>query len=126
LIFRIGETSPCGQLSDPRMAHPHGIVFDQSGRLLIVADAGGSGLYVFYAPKAIWNVAETAAASRTEGVAEAVFDRVQSETPEFVRALEGGTKGVDLSRDGRVVVTTCRGQTLRFFALHVGGRSTAC
>jgi hypothetical protein len=121
LIFRLGEASSCGQLSDPRMLHPHGVAFDQSGTLLIAADSGGRGLFVFHAPDGAWNVAQTTATSHTEGVAEAVFDRVQSETPESVRALEGGIKGVDLSKDGRVLVTTCRGQTLRFFALHAGG-----
>ena len=118
LVFRLGEAAPLGQLTDPRMMHPHGIVFDPSGTLLIAADAGGCGLYVFHAPTGAWNATQTTAASCVEGVAKDVFDRVQSETAEMVRALEGGTKGVDLSRDGRVLVTTCRGQTLKFFALH--------
>lgn len=120
LIFRPGETSPCGQLSDPGLRHPHGLAMVRNGKLLIVADAGGRGLYVFYAPDGTWDVVQTAAASQTEGVAEAVFDRVRSETPEIVRALEGGTKGVDVSKDDRVVVSTCRGQTLRFYAIHAG------
>lgn len=118
LIFRIGETSPCAQRSDPRLLYPHGVAFDPSGTLLIAADAGGRGLYVFHAPDGAWNLNQAAAISCTEGVAEAVFDRVQSETAEPARALEGGTKGTDVSRDGRILVTTCRGQTLRFFALH--------
>jgi len=121
LIFRLGEASPSGELSDPRMAHPHGTAFDPTGRLLIAADAGGRGLYVFHAPDGNWNVVQTEAASQALGVAEAVFARVQSETPEFYRALEGGTKGIDLSKDGRVLVTTCRGQTLSFFALNAAG-----
>jgi len=118
LIFRAGEAQPCGQLSDPRMRYPHGVAFDQSGMALISTDAGGRGLYVFHAPGGAWNLTRAAAASCAEGVAETVFDRVQSETAESFRALEGGTKGIDLSRDGRVLATTCRGQTLRFFALH--------
>ena len=34
---------------------------------------------------------------------------------ERFRKLEGGIKGVDVDRTGRVVATTCRHQTLRFF-----------
>ncbi len=118
LLFRHGETSPCGELSDPRMKYPHGVAFDQTSALLIVADAGGRGLYVFSASSGSWNTKQTAATSCTEAVHQAVFDRVQQETAEMARALEGGTKGVDLSRDGRLLVTTCRGQTIRFFELH--------
>jgi len=121
LTFRIGEASSCGQLTDQRMAHPHGVAFDPSGTLLIAADAGGRSLFIFHAPRGEWNQQQAAAISETEGVDESVFDRVQAETAELVRALEGGTKGVDLSKDGRVLVTTCRGQTLRFFELHAAG-----
>ncbi|MBC7767904.1 MAG: hypothetical protein H7124_03885 [Phycisphaerales bacterium] len=121
LLYRLGEASPCGELTDPRMQHPHGVAFDQTGTLLIVADAGGRGLYVFRAEESGWTSKQAVATSCTEAVHETVFDRVQEETAEMVRSLEGGTKGVDLSRDGRVLVTTCRGQTVRFFELHAAG-----
>lgn len=118
LIYRPGDTSPCGELTDPSLHHPHGIGMSQDGKLLFVADAGGRGLHVFHSPDGAWDVVQTAVAVTVDGVREDVFNRVQSETPEIFRNLEGGTKGVDVSKDDRVVVTTCRGQTLRFFEVH--------
>jgi len=120
LMYRIGNNVPCGQLSDPSLHHPHGLAMSRDGTCLIAADAGGRGLPVFHSPSGAWDVAQTKAATTVEGVDHDVFERVQSETPEIVRALEGGTKGVDVSRDGSVMVTTCRGQLLRFFTIHAG------
>ena len=119
LVFRLGQTKPVAQLTDKEMLHPHGVAFDPTGNVLISTDAGGCRLHVFHAPDGSWDKDQSAAISYVEGVAARVFERVQAETPEAVRALEGGTKGIDLSRDGNTVLTTCRGQTLRAFALHV-------
>lgn len=118
LIFRLGEIFPCAELSDPRLVHPHGVAFDRTGSILLSADAGSRNLFIFHAPDIDWAVDQRKAVACIDGLEKSVFDRVQSETPEPFRALEGGTKGIDITRDGRVVVTTCRGQTLRFFALH--------
>jgi WD40 repeat protein len=120
LIFRLGESAPVAQLTDPALSHPHGLAFDPSGTVLVSADAGGRGLHLFSAPDGNWAVDRTSSHATTEGVAAPVFARVQSETPEAVRSLEGGTKGVDFSRDGLCVMTTCRGQTLRAFRFHAG------
>ncbi len=63
LIFRPGESSPCGQLSDPSLRHPHGAAMNRNGTLLIVADAGGRGLPVFHAPDGAWGVVQASAAT---------------------------------------------------------------
>lgn len=120
LIFRLGEALPVGELKDPRLSHPHGVLFDPTGSVLICADAGSRGIFAFHASKGAWAGRRKEAIAYIDGVEKGVFERVQAETPEAVRSLEGGTKGIDVSRDGRVVVTTCRGQTLRFFTLHAG------
>jgi hypothetical protein len=119
LIFRLGEKSPCGALTDPRLKHPHGIAINPSGTVIVAADAGGRGIFAFHARDGLWNVHQTEA-FMIDGVTEAVYARVQSEVAEQARDVEGGAKGIDISKDGRVVVSTCRGQTLRFFELHAG------
>lgn len=119
LIFRLGQPEPVGELTDRDMLHPHGTTFDPTGTVLISADAGGPLLHVFHAPDGDWSTPRRSVASNVEGVAGETFRRVQSETARAVRALEGGTKGIDMARDGRTVLATCRGQTLSAFALHV-------
>ena len=53
------------------------------------------------------------------------FEKTLRETPEVYWPLEGGIKGIDLHRDGQLLVTTCRNQTLRFFELTSDERSMA-
>lgn len=113
-----GEAAAVGQLEDPALKFPHGVVFDRSGTILLSTDAGGRDVHLFHAPGGDWRGGKSAGVSRVDGVAEAAFVRVQAETPDAVRHLEGGPKGIDVSRDGRVVVTTCRGATLRAYTLH--------
>jgi len=117
LVFRLGDSFPCGEISDPCLIHPHGVVFDCSGSLLICADAGSRNLFLFHSPSGDWSSKISKAATCVEALEIGIFDRVRQETPKRFRNLEGGYKGVDIIYNGKVIVTTCRGQTVQFFAI---------
>lgn len=119
VLYRFGDPRPVAALTHPELRTPHGLAFDPTGRTLVVADAGSTELFCFSEPDEGWGRAEVAPAHTLEGVQQQVFERVQADTPAPVRAVEGGTKGVDISADGRIAVTTCRGQVVRFFAIEL-------
>lgn len=119
-LLRYGEPTPCATLQDPALKYPHGLCFDREGGAIFVADAGSPHLFVFREVAGSWASDQTAAAHMIDGVPRALFERVQAETPEQVRALEGGAKGIDLSPDGRFAAITCRGRSLAFFEYDAG------
>jgi hypothetical protein len=118
LIYPADGADPISELTHPALCVPHGLVFDAQGSALLVADAGSPDLFVFTAVESDW--ATHAVRHIPNVVPHAIFDRVQAATPESVRALEGGAKGIDLAPDGRTVALTCRGQTLAFFVYDHG------
>ncbi len=101
------ETEPAGVLRDAN--YPHGLRFTADARHILVADAASPNVYV-YERGASW------AGPRDPVRAVTVLD---SET--FLRGSnspeEGGPKGLDIDRSGRVVAVTCEERQLAFFTL---------
>ncbi len=110
-----------GSLRDADLRYPHGLCFDPSGRVLYVADAGERHLHSFVSRSGAWDHSSPSSTFKLHAVDVEAFRKTKDAAgEERFRKLEGGIKGVDVDRTGRVVVTTCRHQTLRFFE-----RSTA-
>ena len=100
-------TVPAGVLTD--VGFPHGLRFTPDDRHLLVADAGAPLVHVCERG-AGW------AGSRGPTSSAAVLD---DETFKRGRANpeEGGPKGIDIDRTGKVMAATCEEQTLAFFSL---------
>jgi hypothetical protein len=100
-------TEPAGILSD--VDYPHGLRFTPDDRHLLVADAGAPLIHV-YERGSGW------AGERGPIRSVTVLD---DET--FIRGRanpqEGGPKGLDIDRSGKVVAMTCEEQPLAFFSL---------
>jgi WD40 repeat protein len=114
LVYRRKSKTQSCVLSDPDLRFPHGLCFDPTGRLLYVADAGQRNIHVFAAMEG-WDKPMDGSAGKRPAVKLAAFSKTKEATPEGVRDLEGGVKGIDVDPSGHVIATTCRHQTLRFF-----------
>ena len=100
-------------LTDVDMHYAHGLRFDRDATRLYIADAGGQFIHIFTSANG-WKDDVTASAIKTRGVNEDIFAKSQAVVPPQFRMLEGGTKGLDIAPDGKVIVVTCRNQVLRF------------
>jgi hypothetical protein len=100
-------TKPAGALSD--VEYPHGLRFTPDDKYLLVADAGAPEIVVYERGDG-W------AGTREPRRVVTVLD---DET--FLRGRsnpqEGGPKGLDIDRSGKVVAMTCEEQPLAFFSL---------
>jgi len=114
LIFHGANHSPLCELSDAELSHPHGICFDPTGRALYVADAGERQLHVFVSADD-WSTTMTRSTFKLPAVDADAFLKTKDSVAEEHRSLEGGIKGLDVDSSGRIVVTTCQNQMLRFF-----------
>jgi len=110
---RADKTQPC-VLRDVDLSYPHGLCFDPTGRVLYVADAGERYVHVFVSASG-WDKSTDRSTFKILAVDADAFDRTRKSKPGPNSALEGGIKGIDVDPSGRIVATTCRHQTLRFF-----------
>jgi hypothetical protein len=88
--------------------YPHGLTFTQDEKHILVADAGAPNVVLFSSPDGDWN-GERQPSDVIRIMDQAMFRRGHR------NPTEGGPKGIDLSRDNRIMVTTCREQPLAFF-----------
>jgi len=100
-------TEPAGTLTD--VEYPHGLRFTPDDRHLLVADAGAPLIHV-YERGAGWTGTREPIRS-VEVLDEETFIRGRS------NPQEGGPKGLDIDRSGKIVAATCEEQPLAFFAL---------
>lgn len=115
-LLCLDDRARTGSVRDAGLRYPHGLCFDPSGRTLYVADAGERDLHSFVSRTGEWDHAAPRSAFTLPAVEMEAFRKTKDSVgDERLRRLEGGIKGVDVDRTGRVVVTTCRHQTLRFF-----------
>src|SRR5262249_55056192 len=115
-VMRLDDGTRAGTLRDAALRYPHGLCFDADGRRLYVADAGERDLHAFDRPDGAWDRSSAASTFAVPAVDPEALRRTKDAAGEGrYRRLEGGVKGIDVDRTGRVVVTTCRHQTLRFF-----------
>lgn len=89
---------------------PHGLRFTPDGRSLLVADAGTPFVHVFTSGNGEWS------GTLHPSTSIPVLDDDTFKRGE-VGPAEGGPKGIDVSRDGRLLVASCSEQPLAFFAL---------
>jgi hypothetical protein len=115
-IMCLADGTRSATLRDVDLRYPHGLCFDPSGRTLYVADAGERDLHSFVSRNGAWDRSSPSSAFKLPAVEVEAFRKTKDASgEERFRKLEGGIKGVDVDRTGRVLVTTCRNQTLRFF-----------
>jgi hypothetical protein len=100
-------TEPAGILSD--VDYPHGLRFTPDDRHLLVADAGAPQIHVYER------------GSGWAGAREPIRSVTVLDDETFIRGRanpqEGGPKGLDIDRSGKVVAMTCEEQPLAFFSL---------
>jgi DNA-binding beta-propeller fold protein YncE len=99
--------------------YPHGVCFSPDGRHLFVAGTGGPHVHVFAQDAQMWRGVQYPVVS-VRVMEEDVF----RQHPRFDQG-DGGAKGIDLDRDGRVLAVTSVYQPLAFFdAAAILARST--
>ena len=92
------------------ICYPHGLRFTADGRFLAVADAGAPNVHVFASPDGDWSGEHTPAATHCL-MDEACFRRGRR------NPQEGGPKGLDIDRRGRLLAVTSEFQPLAVFDL---------
>ncbi len=100
-------TRPAGVLRNAN--YPHGLRFTPNGRHVLVADAGSPHVFV-YESEGDWR------GTREPARAVAVLD-AETFTRGHSNPAEGGPKGLDIDRGGRVVAVTCQELPLALFPL---------
>lgn len=115
-VLCLDDPTRSGRLRDADLRYPHGLCFDRAGRTLYVADAGEPLLHSFASRDGEWGHSSATSTCKRPAVEMEAFRKTKEAAgAEMFRKLEGGLKGIDVDRAGRLVVTTCRHQTLRFF-----------
>jgi hypothetical protein len=89
--------------------YPHGIRFSPDGRHLFVAGTGSPHVYVFAQDGQVWRGVQYPAVS-----VRIMQEEVFRQHPRFDQG-DGGSKGIDLDRDGHVLAVTSAYQPLAFF-----------
>jgi len=90
--------------------YPHGIRFSHDARQILVADAGAPYVHLYREGPLGWHGVHMPCRSLAVVSAE-IFQREQR------NPQEGGPKGIDLDRTGRILAVTCSGMPLVFFDL---------
>jgi hypothetical protein len=114
-IFLYKNEETLGPKTDPQgvlrgVLYPHGLRFSPNGRFVFVADAGAPFVHVYLSESGEWSGDRYPVASLR--VMDDQSYRMGRGNPQ-----EGGPKGLDLSRDGRLLVVTCEMQPLVCMAL---------
>jgi hypothetical protein len=90
------------------VACPHGLCFSADGRSLLVADAGSPFVYIFQTGSTDF-ASDRLVRRKVRVIDDQTFLRGRG------NEQEGGVKGLDVSSDGEITVTTCEQQPLAFF-----------
>jgi DNA-binding beta-propeller fold protein YncE len=102
------RSSPNGILGS--VSYPHGLKFTSDGRFILVADAGSPNVHIYGKGTSNWH-----------GVLNPLISYQTMKDEDFLRGRynpqEGGPKGIDISSDMTVFVTTTEYQPLAFFDL---------
>ena len=110
LLFRndrdLGPSSqPQGMLSG--IAYPHGLRFTDNGTSILVADAGAPLVHL-YRSEGDW-AGEHLPDASIRVLSDESFQRGNSDP------TTGGPKGIDVTRDGKLMVISCHEEPLDFF-----------
>ena len=102
------QSEPSGKLNNVK--YPHGICFTNDDKFILLADAGTTDVHIYAKNGADWD------GNHDPIVSISVMDNTT-----YVRGSynpqEGGPKGIDVTADMKIFVTTCHQQTLAFFDL---------
>jgi hypothetical protein len=110
---RLGRAAePDGKLLG--IAYPHGLKFLGDGSTLLVADAGAPYVQVFTSEDGSWS-GEHGPARSIEVLDEETFRRGN------FHPTEGGPKGLSMTPDGSLLVTSCHEQVLGFWDMRALG-----
>lgn len=90
--------------------YPHGLRFSPDGRSILVADAGAPYVRIFSAEDGDWR-GERVVTENVQVLGFEVFERGH------YNIGEGGPKGIDITRDGSLMIVTCQEQALAIFDL---------
>ncbi len=96
----------CGALRG--INYPHGLRFSQDEQFLLVADAGAPFVHLFAGDQGTWYHERKPVASIQ------VIDDATFEAGKY-NPQEGGPKGMDLSRDDRILVASCEKEPIVFY-----------
>lgn len=113
-MSRMGK--PLGRLTG--VDYPHGLRFSPDGKYLYTADAGKPFVHKYAQPPGGWTGVQSPLAS-ARVLSENIFLKGR------INPEEGGPKGLDFTRDGRLLAITCEQQPLSIFDEKVlfGGES---
>ena len=118
-VFLYRNESRLGRSAEPDgrllgIAYPHGLKFLGDGRTLLVADAGAPYVQVFKSEDGDWS-GEREPARSIEALDEETFRRGS------FHPTEGGPKGLSITPDGGLLVTSCHEQVLGFWDMRALG-----
>ena len=114
------DVASLGEFSEPDgilgcVRYPHGLCFSARDRVLLVADAGSPFVHIYEAPDLNWRGVRTPLLSvRTLSDEQFTLGRYNPQ--------EGGPKGIDVTRDMSLFVTTNECQPIAFFDLQAALR----
>jgi hypothetical protein len=111
------NSAPCGRLTG--LEYAHGLRFSADETMLVVADSGAPFIQLFRAEKGDWE-GERAPSLSLKVMTDEEFESGR-DNPE-----EGGSKGLDLSPDGRLLALTCSQLPLAFFDFAAIAGPIAC
>ncbi len=111
LIYRLSLflnrfTAPSGTLKN--IAFPHGLRFSADGKTIFVADAGSQYLHIYESDN--W-VGSHKPVRSLKLVKDASFSKGR------VNVQEGGIKGIEVTKDKELLVTTAKYEVLNFYSI---------
>ena len=101
-------TSPSATLLN--IAYPHGLRFSEDGKKVFSTDAGSQYLHVFESDSDSWQ-GDYKPRQSIKLVDKETFGKVR------INPEEGGLKGLDVTNDDQLLVTTAEHQVLKFYSI---------
>lgn len=101
-------TSPTATLLD--IAYPHGLRFSEDGNKIFSTDAGSQYLHIFESDSDSWE-GDYKPRQSIKVVDKETFEKVR------INPEEGGLKGLDVTNDDQLLVTTAEHQVLNFYSI---------
>lgn len=108
-LFLNRFTAPSGVLTD--IAYPHGLRFSADGKKIFVTDAGSQYIHIFESNTEIWQ-GKRGPIKSIKLVDDHTFIKCR------INPEEGGLKGLDVTNNDKLLVTTGEHQVLNFYGVN--------